>query len=118
MLLMNALGLAMEIIKQQVLPQGVRGGEVGLAATNLADLMDEVHQAVVIGEHKSVDQDAGAAAAGNFLECLADHQRVEPEGVFVNASVFERQRRRLAVRDHHDLAHILVLEGQEAARQP
>ena len=57
------------------------------------------------------------AALGHFFERLRDHQRIEAEGVLVDAAVFERQRRWLAVGDHDDLAHVLLLLRENALRQ-
>jgi hypothetical protein len=47
MLLVDGAGLALHVVHQQVLAEGVRGGEVGIAATHLGDLLDELYQAVV-----------------------------------------------------------------------
>ena len=66
-------------------------------------------QAVIACQHERVDDDAGFAALGDFLKSLRHDERVEAEGVLVNAAVFERQGRRLAIRDHDDLAHVFLL---------
>ena len=58
----------------------------------------------------------GALALVYFFERLADHERIETEGVFVDASVFQRERRGLAVGDHDDLAHVFFLAQQDALR--
>ena len=96
--------------------ESVGSGEVGFAAAHLGDFLDEVDQAVVAGEHEGVDHDAGALAFVDFFERLADDERIEAEGVFVDAAVFERQRGRLAVGDHDDLAHVFFLAKQDALR--
>ena len=44
----------------------------------------------------------------------ADHARVEAEGVAVDPAVRLREGGGLAVRDHHDLLHVLALAGQDA----
>ena len=54
---------------------------------------------------------------GDFLERLRHDQRIEAEGIFVDAAVFERQRGRLAVGDHHDLLHVFFLAREDALRQ-
>src|ERR1035438_9083316 len=46
---------ALHVIHEQVLPQGIGRGEVGFAATHLRDFLNEVHQAVVAGQHERVD---------------------------------------------------------------
>ena len=76
--------------------------------------MDET---VIAGKHKGVDQNAGAFALCHFLERLSNHERVEPEGILVNAAVLERQCRGLAIRNHDDLAHVLLLSRQNSLRQ-
>jgi hypothetical protein len=43
---------------------------------------------------------------------LGDDERVETEGVLVDASVGLRERGRLAVGDHDDLPHVLALPVQ------
>jgi hypothetical protein len=53
----------------------------------------------------------------DFLERLRDDQRIEPEGILVNAAVFQSERRRLAVGNHHDLAHVFFLARQNALGQ-
>ena len=107
--LMNVAGLFADVIHQQVLAEGVRSGEICFAAAELGDFLDEVDQAVVAGEHESVDQNSGAFAFRYFFKRLRDHERVEAEGVLVNAAVFQSKGRRLAVRDHYNLAHIFFL---------
>ena len=47
-----------------------------------------------------------------------DDERVEAEGVLVDLAVRPRERRRLAVGDHHDLPHVLLLPLEDAAREP
>jgi hypothetical protein len=39
---MDLLGFALHVIHQQVLPQRVRRGEVGLAAAHFRDFLDEM----------------------------------------------------------------------------
>ena len=41
-------------------------------------------------------------------------QGIEAEGAFVNASIGQRQRRRLAVGDHDNLLHVFALAGEDA----
>src|ERR1700677_4860038 len=97
--LVNVAGLLADIIHQQILAEGIGSGEIGLAAAKFGNFLDEVHQAVVAGEHESVDQNPGSLALRDFLERLRDYQRIQAEGVLVNAPVFQRQRGRLAVSD-------------------
>ena len=66
-------GLALHVVHQQVLPEGIGSGEVSLAATQLGDFLDGVHQAVVGGQHEGVNQDACPLALGHFFEGLRDH---------------------------------------------
>ena len=86
----DLLGFALHVIHQQILAEGVRRGEVGLAAAHFRDFLDEVDEAVIAGEHKGIDHDAGALALVDFFERLADYEWIQTEGVFVNAAVFER----------------------------
>src|SRR3972149_3438096 len=78
--LVDSLRAPVQVVEQEILAQGVRGSEVGLAAGDLAHLADEVHQAVVAGQHESVDEDAGAPAAGHFLHGFGHPERIEPGG--------------------------------------
>ena len=57
------------------------------------------------------------AARGDLRARLGDDERVEAEGVLVDAAVGLRQRRRLAVGDHDDLAHVLALPIENPARE-
>ena len=86
----NIPGLLTDVIHQKVLPERVRRREVGLAAAKLRDFLHEVNEAVIAGKHKGVDQNAGAFALGHFFERLRNYKRIEPEGILVNAAVFER----------------------------
>lgn len=64
--------LPVHVIHQQILPQIVRGGEVRLAAADFGDLLNEVHQPVVAGQHEGIDQDALLLAAVHFFQRAAD----------------------------------------------
>src|SRR5579863_6416650 len=101
--LMNVAGFAADIIHEQVLAKGVWRGEVGFAAAELGDLLHEVDEAVVAGEHESIDEDSGALALRHFLERLRDDKGIETEGILVNAPIFESKCGGLAVGDHDDL---------------
>src|ERR1700730_10293460 len=115
--LMDVARLFPDVIHQQVLAQRVRRGEIGFAAAELGNFLHEVDQAVVAGEHKSIDQDSGTFAFGDFFQGLRDHQRIEAEGVLVNAAVFEREGGRLAVGNHNDLAHVFLLARENSLSQ-
>ena len=109
--------LLVHVVHQHVLAERARRREVRLAVADLGDLADEAHEVVVAREHERVDQDAGLAAGGHFRERLGDDERIEAEGVAVDAAVGPRQRRRLAVGDHDDLPHVLLLPFEQAARE-
>src|SRR5690606_8563436 len=94
---------------------GVR--EVGLAARHLADLADELDQRPLAREHERVDQDARLPARGYLVQSLPDHPRIEASRILVYAILPDRDRARLAVRDHHDLSHVLLLREQYATRE-
>ena len=95
---MNGLRLARHVIHQQILAERVGSGEVGFAAAHLRNLLHELHQAVIGSQHEGIDQDAGAFALRDFFERLADHQRIETEGILVDPAIFERERGRLCRR--------------------
>ena len=56
--------------------------------------------------------------AATSAQRLGHDERVETEGVPVDAAVGLRQRRRLAVGDHDDLPHVLPLALEDPAREP
>jgi hypothetical protein len=112
--LVDRLDLARHVIHQQILAEGVRGGEVGFAAAHLRDFLHELNQTVVGGKHEGIDHDSGALALGNFLQGFADDKWVEAEGIFVDASVFEGEGGWFAVGDHDDLLHVFSLTLQHA----
>src|SRR6185312_8457407 len=105
---------ALHVVHEEIFAESLRAGEVGFASAHLRDLMDKLDEAGVGGEHEGVDHDVGALAAGYFLQRFADDERVEAEGVAVDASIFERERRGLAVGDHDDLLHVLTLRAEDA----
>jgi len=94
-----------------------RSGEVGFAAAELGYFLHEMNQAVIAGQHESIDQDSRAAAAAHFFERLRHYERIKSKRVFVNAAVFQRQRGGFSVRDHDDLPHIFFLAGENALRK-
>src|SRR5258708_22550747 len=105
----DVAGFALHEIHQQILAEVLWGGEVGFAAAHLRDFLDEVDQGIVGSQHEGVDHDVGAFAFVDFLQSFTDHKWIQAESVFVDAAVVESEGRRLAVRDHDDLAHGLAL---------
>src|SRR5215471_2170719 len=112
--LMNVTGFSLQEIHKQVLPEVVGGGEVGFAAAHLRDFLNEIDERIVGGQHEGIDHDVGALAFVYFFQSFADHERIEAKRVLVDAAVFERERGRLAVGDHDDLAHVLALAKKNA----
>src|SRR5579859_186255 len=53
--LMNSFGFSRHVVHQQVLAQGIGRREVGLAAAHLGHFLDELHQAVIAGQHEGID---------------------------------------------------------------
>src|SRR6516165_4949937 len=115
-LLVDGAGFALQEIHEQILAEVIGSGEVGFAFAHLGDLLDELDEAVVGGEHESVDHDAGALALVDLFHGLAHYKGVEAKGVFVDATIFEGQRGGFAVGDHDDLAHVFALAEEDALR--
>jgi len=57
---------------------------------------DDRHQLVVARQHERIDHDATLAARPHLGDGLGDDERVQAEGVFVDATVGLRERRRFA----------------------
>src|SRR3984957_11590453 len=112
--LVDVLAAARHEVHEQIVAKGLRRGEVGLAAGDGGDLLHELDERKIAGQHERVNHDAGALAAGDFVESLLDHDGVEAEGVLVNAAVVKGERGRLAVRDYHDLLHVLTARFEDA----
>ncbi len=113
---MDRSRFALHVIHQKILPQVVWCGEIRFAFTHLGDFLNEIHQAIVRRQHEGVDQNAGSLALVHFLQSFSNNKWIESERVLVNASVLKRKRRRLAVGDHHDLAHVFALPQQNSLR--
>ena len=64
---MNMLNFLFHVIHQQVLPQGIRCGEVGLASADFRDLLDEADESVILCQHEGINQYAVAAAACHLV---------------------------------------------------
>jgi hypothetical protein len=64
------LRLPRPVFHQQILAERVGSDEVGLATPHFGDLLHELHEAVIRGQHERVDQHAGALALGNLFESL------------------------------------------------
>ena len=101
-------------VHQEIVTEILWSGEVGFATAHRADLLDELHEREVAGEHEGVDHDVGAFAAGDFFEGLGDDEWVEAEGVLVDAAIGEGEGRRFAVGDHDDLLHVFILARENA----
>src|SRR5579885_68207 len=106
--------LAVHVVYQKRLPQRAGPCEVCLAAADFRHLLHKLDQGIIARQHERVDQNTGATAACHFFERPRDDQRIEPEGIPVDAPVLERQGRRLAVGNHDDLAHVLALALQDS----
>ncbi len=113
---MNGSRLPVHVIHQQILAEVVRSSEVSLAATEFGDLLNEVDEAVIAGEHKGIDEDALLLAAVDLFQGLADDERIETEGVAIDAAIFESESRGFPVGDHDDLLHIFAFAGQKFLR--
>ena len=101
-------------VHQEIVTEILWSGEVGFATAHCADLLDELHEREVAGEHEGVDHDVGAFAAGDFFEGLGDDEWVEAEGVLVDAAIGEGEGRRFAVGDHDDLLHVFILARENS----
>ena len=111
---MNGFHSSGHEVHEQIVAEGLRCGEVGFAATHGRDRLHELHEGEVAGEHEGVDHDVGAFTAADFFEGFGDDEGVEAEGVLVDAAVGKSERAGLAVGDHDDLLHVLVLPGENA----
>ena len=116
--LVNGLRLLVHVVHQDVLAERVRRREVRLALADVGDAAHEAHEVVVARQHERVDHDAALAARGHLGARFGDDERVEAEGVLVDAAVGLRERGRLAVGDHDDLPHVLALAIENPPRQP
>src|SRR6202030_3047240 len=116
--LVDVAGLPANVIHQQVLAERIGRREIRLATAQLRYFLHEMNQAIVAREHESIDKYSGTLAFCNFLKRLCHNQRVQTKSIFVNAAIFESKSRGLAIRDHHDLPHILLLAGKNALREP
>src|SRR5438067_7512303 len=115
---MNRLRLLVHVVHEDALDERVGRREVRLALADGGDAAHEAHEIVVARQHERVDHDAALAARGDLGARLSDDERVEAEGVLVDAPVGLRERRRLAVGDHDDLPHVLALPIENPPRQP
>src|SRR5260370_35853199 len=71
----DLLGFAGHVVHEEILAEGVGGGEIGFAAAHRCDFLDEVHEGIVAGEHEGVDHHAGALGLLDFFHRLA-HDKV------------------------------------------
>ena len=74
--LIDVLHAAAHEVHQKIIAKRLRRGEVGLAAAHGADLLDELHEREVVGEHEGVDHHAGTLAAVDLFERFGDHDGV------------------------------------------
>src|SRR5216683_1325483 len=104
-------------VHQDELSQRHRVREIGLPAADGGDLLHEFHETPVPRQHEGVDQDPRAPAQRHLTVGGLEDLRVEPHRVHVDPAVGQRERGRLTVGDHDDLAHVLALRQEHAARQ-
>src|SRR6266404_6478056 len=104
-------------VHQDELPQRHRVREIGLPAADGRDLLHEFHETPVARQHERVDHDPRAPAQRHLAIGGLEDLGIEAHRVHVDPAVGQRERRRLAVGDHDDLAHVLALRQQHAARQ-
>ena len=67
---MDRLDFFLQIIHQDVLAEINRRCEVRLPSADLSDLLDEVDEVIIAGEHEGIDEDARFAAGRHFFERL------------------------------------------------
>ena len=113
-LLVDVLAAARHEVHEEVVAEGLRGGEVGLASAHGGHFLDELDQLEIVGEHKSVDHNAGSLAAAYFFQRFLDDDGVEAKSVLVDAAVLHGECGGLAVGDHDDLLHVLAAALQDA----
>ena len=84
--------LAVHIIHKKIIPKRVRSREVSLTPAHLGYFLNELNQPIIACEHKSIDQNSAFLAARDFFQRLADHQRIQPKRVLVDAAILQRER--------------------------
>src|SRR5882762_1772617 len=104
-------------VHQDELPQRHRVREVRLPAADRRDLLHEFHETPVPRQHERVDHDPRAPAQRHLAIGGLEDLGIEAHRIHVYPAVGQRERGRLAVGDHDDLAHVLALRQQHAARQ-
>ena len=75
-MLMNRFHAAGHEVHEEIVAEILRGGEVGFAAAHGADLLDELHEGEVVGEHEGVNHDVAALAARDLFKGLGDDERI------------------------------------------
>ena len=85
--LVNCLHPTRHKVHEEVVAEGLRCGEVRFASAHGADLLDELHEGEVVGEHEGVNHDVASFAAAYFFKGFFDDERVEAKSIFVNAAV-------------------------------
>ena len=89
-ILVDRSRLAVHIIHKKIIPKRVRSGEVSLTPAHLGYFLNELNQPIIACEHKSIDENSAFLAARNFLQRLADDQRIQAEGVLVDPAILKR----------------------------
>src|ERR1700719_708759 len=87
--LVDVAGLTANVIHQQVLAKRIGRREIRLATAQLRYFLHEMNQAIVAGEHESIDEYSGTLTFRNFLKRLCHNQRIKTKSIFVNAAIFE-----------------------------
>ena len=98
--------LLVDVVHEDILAQGRRRREVGLAFDDLRELSHESNEQEITGKHEGINEDTRTTAGNDLLERLIDDERVESKGILVYSTVLQSQRRGLAIGDHDDLPHI------------
>src|SRR5689334_18982633 len=80
-------GFFVHVIHEHITAQRPRRCEVRFAVADLGDLSHETDEIVVAREHERVDENPCLAACGDFRERFGHDERVEAEGVAIDAAV-------------------------------
>ena len=78
--------------------------------------MHELNQRKILSQHERINHDAGTFTPAHFFKRLRNHNRIQPKRILVDPSIIKRQRRRLAIRNHDNLLHILPRTLQDLLR--
>ena len=80
---MNFASLLLDKIVENILTKIHYCSEVGFATPNFCYLFDKIDQVMIVGEHESINEDAGSTTNSNLLQSFLNYHGIQSHRIFI-----------------------------------